>query len=411
MRTLYLDCFAGIAGDMFLGAMLDLGLDEAEFLRTMRGLVLFPEGHSHHQGEGPKEHPEITITRTSRGGVAAAKVNVESFEDHPHRGLADILAIIDASPLSPEVKGRSAEAFRLLAEAEGKVHGMPPEEVHFHEVGAIDSIVDIIGAFVLLEMAGVDRVVSSPLNVGHGTIKCAHGILPVPAPATAELLEGLPIRVEGGPMERVTPTGALLVRMLAGSFGPMPDGKLLASGKGAGDRESDIPNVLRIMLLETEDGSSTDCFLRDEGVIVETNIDDMNPQYYSPVMERLMAEGALDVWVTPILMKKGRPAVTLGCLCTCGTEERFARLIIRETTTLGVRMHTVRRLKAGAEVVERETGWGKVRYKRALTGDRTVRANPEYEDVRRLSLEHDIPLSEMREKLIAEYEDDDAGRR
>ncbi|MDI9369960.1 MAG: nickel pincer cofactor biosynthesis protein LarC [Synergistaceae bacterium] len=407
MRTLYLDCFAGIAGDMFLGAMLDLGLDEAEFLRTMRELVLFPQGHghhSHHHGEGPRKHPSITVARTSRGGIAAAKVNVASFEDHPHRGLSDILAIIDASPLSLQVKERSVKAFRLLAEAEGKVHGMPPEEVHFHEVGAIDSIVDIIGAFVLLEMAEVDRVVSSPLNVGHGTIKCAHGILPVPAPATAELLEGLPVRVEGGPMERVTPTGALLVRMLAESFGPIPNGKLLASGKGAGDRESDIPNVLRVMLLEADE-TAEDGFLRDSGVIIETNIDDMNPQYYSPVIERLMAEGALDAWATPILMKKGRPATTLGCLCNLGSEEKFARLIIRETTTLGVRMHTVRRLKANAEVVERETKWGRARYKIARTGDGT-RVNPEYEDVSRMSAEQNIPLSDMRELLLAEYGDE-----
>jgi hypothetical protein len=402
MRTLHLDCFAGIAGDMFLGAMLDLGLDEAEFLRTMRGLELFPRGgggRSHHHGDRARQHLSIAVTRAVRGGISAAKVNVESFEDHPHRGLADILAIIDASPLSPAVRERSAEAFRMLAEAEGKVHGVSPEEVHFHEVGAIDSIADIIGAFVLLEMAGVDRVVSSPLNVGHGTIECAHGILPVPAPATAELLQGVPVRVEGGPMERVTPTGALLVRMLAESFGPLPDGTILASGKGAGDREGDIPNVLRVTLLETDAGSEGGG--RDEAVVLETNIDDMNPQYYSPVMERLLDVGALDVWVAPILMKKGRPAATLGCLCEPGAAESLAGLIIRETTTLGVRMHTVRRLKAVASVETRQTEWGPVRFKIATPPGGCERVNPEYEDVLRISREKNIPLAEVREKLLA----------
>lgn len=247
MKTLYLDCFAGIAGDMFLGAMLDLGLDKDAFLRTMESIVLFPEHEHAHRDEHHQEHephhslsPEhdratdrlrITISQTIRGGMAGKKVCIESLEEHPHRGLSDVLAIIEASPLSRTVKERSSAAFRLLAEAEAKVHGTTPDQVHFHEVGAIDSIADIIGAFVLVEMAEVDSIVSSPLNVGHGTIKCAHGILPVPAPATVELLTGLPIYVEGGPMERVTPTGALLVRCLASSFGPLPPEKYLRAAR------------------------------------------------------------------------------------------------------------------------------------------------------------------------------------
>jgi len=429
MKTLYLDCFAGIAGDMFLGAMLDLGLDREAFLRTMESVMLFPgheHGHAHpdphdHEHEHSHEHNDthhhahhhshgtdrlrIAITQTVRGGIAGTKVNIASSEDHPHRGLADVLEIIGASPLSPRVKERSAAAFRLLAEAEAKVHGTTPDKVHFHEVGALDSIADIIGAFVLVEMAGVDAVVSSPLNVGHGTITCAHGILPVPAPATAELLAGLPVRVEGGPMERVTPTGALLVRCLASSFGPLPAGKVLGSGKGAGDRDGDIPNVLRVLLLETEatntDGAGN--IARDSGIVIETNIDDMNPQYYAPVMNRLLAEGALDVWAAPIVMKKGRPAITLGCLCRPGAERSLAETLLRETTTLGVRMYAVDRLKADAEIVERETSWGIVRFKVARLGEEVLRSNPEFEDVRRLSEEHGIPLPEMRERLMNEF--------
>ncbi|GAB1400987.1 nickel pincer cofactor biosynthesis protein LarC [Aminivibrio sp.] len=417
MKTLYLDCFAGIAGDMFLGALLDLGLDKKAFLRTMEGIVLFPEepsshdhDHDHHHDHGHDhfhaargEKLKISIRPGSKGGIAGTDVTVESREGRTHRGLADVLAIINASPLSPWVKEKSSEAFRLLAEAEGKVHGSAPEEVHFHEVGAIDSIADIIGAFVLVEMAGIDTVVCSPLNVGHGTIRCAHGLLPIPAPATAELLEGMPVYAEGGPLERVTPTGALLVRCLAGSFGPLPAGRVIASGKGLGDRDSDIPNLLRVLLLETPEGEEGDLFQRDRGTVLETNIDDMNPQYYGPVMQMLFAEGALDVWVTPILMKKGRPAVTLHCLCLPEREEALAALLLRETTTLGLRKYPVDRLKTDHEIVERETSWGMVRYKVARLGQEVLRANPEFEDVLRLSRENGLPLPEMRELLMGEF--------
>ena len=415
MKTLYLDCFAGIAGDMFLGALLDLGLDRKAFLGTMEGIVLFPEKNTPHEHSHDHDHGhdhshavsgeklKIIIQPGSKGGIAGTDVTVETREDHPHRGLTDVLAIIDASPLSPWVKEKSAEAFRLLAEAEGKVHGTSPEEVHFHEVGAIDSIADIIGAFVLVEMAGIRRVVCSPLNVGHGTIRCAHGLLPVPAPATAELLEGVPVYAEGGPLERVTPTGALLVRCLAESFGPLPAGKVLASGKGLGDRDSDIPNLLRVLLLETPEREEGDLFQRDRGTVLETNIDDMNPQYYGPVMQMLFAEGALDVWVTPILMKKGRPAVTLHCLCLPEREEVLAALLLRETTTLGLRKYSVDRLKTDHEIVERETSWGMVRYKVARLGQEVLRANPEFEDVLRLSRENGLPLPEMRERLMGEF--------
>ncbi|NCB15928.1 MAG: nickel pincer cofactor biosynthesis protein LarC [Synergistales bacterium] len=424
MKTLYLDCFAGIAGDMFLGALLDLGLDRKTFLETMESIVLFPgHGHSsghghgvehshdhdhdhdhhHHHAPGEKDRLKISISKGSRGGIAGTKVSVHNLEDHPHRGLSDVLAIIEASPLSPRVKERSAAAFRLLAEAEAKVHGTTPEEVHFHEVGAIDSIADIIGAFVLVEMAGIEKTVSSPLNVGSGTIKCAHGILPVPAPAAMELLEGIPVYAEGAPMERVTPTGALLVRCLAGEFGPLPSGKVLASGKGLGDRDSDIPNLVRAVIVDTPDHCGRDAFRRDRGVVLETNIDDMNPQYYGPVMQKLFAEGALDVWATPMIMKKGRPAVTLSCLCLPEMEEVLAEILLRETTTLGLRKYPVDRLKTDHEIVERETSWGLVRFKVARLGGETLRANPEFEDVRRLSEEHSIPLPEMRERLVGEF--------
>lgn len=416
MKTLYLDCFAGIAGDMFLGAMLDLGLDKNAFLKTMEGVVLFPEGagrhHHHHDHNHDHDHhhhhPEgrtlkISIEPGSKGGISGTKVTVRNPEDHPHRGLSDVLAIVDASPLSPFVKEKSREAFRLLAEAEASVHGTTPDEVHFHEVGAIDSIADIIGAFVLVDMAGVQRVISSPLNVGSGTVKCAHGVLPVPAPATLALLEGIPVYSEGSPMERVTPTGALLVKCLADDFGPLPAGRVTASGRGLGDRDGDIPNLVRAVLVESDGAADGAPFARDRGTVLETNIDDMNPQYYGPVMERLFAAGALDVWATPIIMKKGRPAVTLSCLCLPEKEEALAEIILRETTTLGLRKYGVDRLKTDHEIVERDTDWGPVRFKVARLGGKTLRANPEFEDVRRLSEKHSVPMPEMRERLLAGF--------
>ena len=416
MKTLYLDCFAGIAGDMFLGAMLDLGLDRDAFLKIMKGIVLFPEGaghhhhghdHDHHHGHRPTpkgdETLEISISAGSKGGISGTKVTVRNFEDHPHRGLSDVLAIVEASPLSEWVKEQSGAAFRLLAEAEASVHGTTPEEVHFHEVGAIDSIADIIGAFVLVEMAGVEKVISSPLNVGSGTVRCAHGLLPVPAPATLSLLEGMPVYSEGSPMERVTPTGALLIKCLASGFGPLPAGKVLASGRGLGDRDGDIPNLVRAVLIGTETTGKEDLFKRDRGVVLETNIDDMNPQYYAPVMERLLAEGALDAWVSPIIMKKGRPAVTLSCLCLPEKEEALAEIILRETTTLGLRKYEVDRLKTDHEIVRQETAWGPVRFKVARLGGKALRANPEFEDVRRLSEKHSIPMPQMREQLLAGF--------
>ncbi len=415
MKTLYLDCFAGIAGDMFLGAMLDLGLDREAFLKTMKGIVLFP-GNAHHHHDHDRDHHDqtccgrretdqltITVRPWERNGVTGTKVDVDALKGHPHRGLADVTAIIEASPLSPWVRERSTAAFRLMAEAEGKVHGMAAEEVHFHEVGAIDSIADVIGAFVLAEMSGAGRVVCSPINVGSGTVRCAHGVLPVPAPATAELLMGLPVYSLGSPMERTTPTGALIARCLASEFGSLPAGRILASGRGFGTRDSDIPNALRVFLMETEDFPG-EGFMRDRCVVMETNIDDMNPQYYSPVMERLLAAGAMDVWLTPIHMKKGRPAITLSCLCSPEDEELLAGILLRETTTLGLRKYAVNRMKTDQEIEVRRTEWGDVRYKTARLGGKFLRVNPEYDDVRRIAEETGLPLFEVREALLRAFE-------
>lgn len=413
MKTLYLDCFSGISGNMFLAALLDLGLDRKEFLEKMETLRI-PSGHHHH---GEVHHDsgagyEIHIKDTVRNGFSGIDLTVTSTEDHPHRGLMDVWDVIDKSGLSHNVKQKSKDAFKLLAEAEGKVHGLPPEKVHFHEVGAVDSIVDIVGAFVLMEMLEPDSVICSPLNVGSGTIRCAHGVLPVPAPATENLLIGIPVYSAGSPIERVTPTGALLVKMLASHFGTMPAGKVMGSGRGLGSRESDIPNFLRVTLLEeTKEGnnapsaSKEEPFIRDVGILLETNIDDMNPQYYEPVMERLFSIGAMDVWLETIIMKKGRPAIRLCCLVSLSQEEQAAEIILKGTTTLGLRRSEVDRIRLRHHITPMETTFGLVRIKEAWWGNERLRANPEYEDLKRISKETGIPLNSLREEVLRQIEE------
>ena len=405
MKTLFIDCFAGIAGDMFMGAMLDLGVPLNAFENRMKGLRF----HEY----------EFDVKKTRKSGFAGtdAKVIVkhahhhehethghvfEHGHHHEHRGLREIEQIISAADLSDNVKNRSLKAFRLLAEAEGAVHGISPEEVHFHEVGAVDSIVDIVGAFVLLELSGVERVCASPVNVGCGTVECAHGILPVPAPATALLLQGIPTFSKGTPMERTTPTGALLLRVLADSFGAPPDGIVLGTGYGFGDRESDLPNLLRVTLYE--EAAAVDApYSSGRVVVMETNIDDMNPQDYQVLEERLFAGGALDVFFTPILMKKMRPAVRLTCIAPVNKSETLGEIVLKNSTSIGVRWSEVNRMTLRRTVVDFESSLGKVSLKVSRWGDEPIRVTAEYDDLRRLSREKGLPIGDIRAAVLAEY--------
>lgn len=301
--SLYLDCFSGISGDMFLGAMLDLGLSEEEFLNELNKL--------------PLPNYEVEIKKALKGGITGTDVNIKAHEHHPHRGLKQIYEIIDGSKIKPEVKQISKEAFYKLAVVEGGIHGKPPEEIHFHEVGAVDSIVDIVGACILMDMLKPCRVYASSINVGFGTVKCAHGVMPVPAPATMELLKGVPVYSGDEPGEFTTPTGALLLSMFVDKYGSMPSGIPEKAGYGLGKAERKSPNVLRALLLNERysvgDVGNTGLD-RDKVVILEANIDDMNPEFYDGVIESLFEKGALDVFLTPIIMKKSRPAVKLTCL-------------------------------------------------------------------------------------------------
>ncbi len=440
MKTLYLDCFSGIAGDMFLGALLDLGLETEEFKKKLQGLnlngfeisasrvkrngfmgtdvkIIVQQNddeckHDHHHEHAHCHEHDLGIyhehAHDHNHGYDHLHAHEHEHEHHhvhghSHRGLNEIRAIVEKSSLSVQVKEQSIKAFQLLAEAEGAVHGIAPEEVHFHEVGAVDSIVDIVGSFILLEMLRVDRVCASPVNVGSGTVTCAHGILPVPAPATARLLEGIPVYSRGGQFERTTPTGALLLRVLSSSFGPAPDGKILASGYGFGDRESNLPNMLRVMLIEEATEKKDLPYSEGKVAIMETNIDDMSPQDYMDLEERLFKAGALDVFFTSIMMKKMRPAVRLSCIAPLEKREAFGEIILRYSSSIGVRWSESNRMTLSRKIQPFESSYGSVAMKSSCWGNEPLRVTPEYEDLHRISSEKNIPLNELRTKILAEF--------
>ncbi|MDR1966125.1 MAG: nickel pincer cofactor biosynthesis protein LarC [Synergistaceae bacterium] len=386
-KIIYLDAGSGISGDMFLGALSEIaGKTNPDFdLSRLCGKIAAPDF-------------EVRSAKGERAGIAGTKVDVLTHDHHPHRGISHIFGILSESDISPEVRSAAEGAFTLLAEAEARVHGISPEEVHFHEVGAIDSIVDIVGAMLVMECLGWPAVMSSPVNVGAGTVRCAHGVLPVPAPATAELLRGLKIFSAGEPMERTTPTGALMLRALVGEdgFRPLPEGSIICTGTGLGGKDTpELPNVLRAMLLQTEKKPAP-LMLRDEPSLLEANIDDMNPQDYGIAIERLFAAGALDVWCENILMKKGRPAVKLCCLAKKGSEDMCAEAMVRETSTIGVRIIGTRRVSLERHTEVRHTALGDVRFKEVRLGVETLRRAPEYEDMAEISRSKNLPMHEVR---------------
>lgn len=380
VKKIYADCQSGIAGDMFLGAMLDLACGECELREGLATLGL----HGW----------ELRVTRGKRGGISGIEIKVENDEHHPHRHLEDIEELINESGIPVRAKEMSMKAFRLLAQAEAKVHGTTADHIHFHEVGAVDSIVDIVGAMILMDRLGWPEIEFSPLNVGSGTVRCAHGLLPVPAPAVAELLKGLETYSEGEPMERVTPTGALLVRLLAGKTTSEFRGAIVENGIGLGGRESDIPNILRLRAVLPNQSSDT----AEPVYEIAANIDDMPAEDLGAAMERLLEAGALDVWFEPIQMKKNRPAVKLCVLARPEERSALAVLILRSTTTFGVRMTKAERMTLRREFVERDTPIGRCRFKRGFLDGELLREMPEYEELKRLAAEKGISVSEARSK-------------
>lgn len=376
MKIAYLDCFSGVAGDMFAGALLDAGGSFDHLEREIAKLGL--------------EGLELRAEKCVRRGVTGTNFTVGVAHDHHHRSLSTIERIIGESGLSAAVKQRSIQVFRRLGEAEAAVHGVDIEKVHFHEVGALDAIVDIVGAAVLLDELGIEKIFCSPVNLGSGTVKAAHGVMPVPAPATAALVKGLPTYSDGPAMELTTPTGAALISTLTESFGPMPAMAIASIGYGAGDNDfRERANMLRVMIGEASAAPEA-----TEVWVLEANIDDMSPQAAGYVRELLLEEGALDVTLAPVFMKKDRPGYTIEVLAEPKDRERMSGILFAETTTLGLRMFPAQR-----RVLERDwktvvTPYGEVRVKVARSGGaRTF--SPEYEDCRRLAREKKAPFRDV----------------
>jgi uncharacterized protein (TIGR00299 family) protein len=377
MTILYLDCQAGISGDMTVGALLDLGVP-IEYLRAELARLSLPPGSY-----------DLSASRTERQHVAALKFDVKVNDHHTHRHYAGIDALIADSSLAVPVKDKARSIFRHLAEAEAKVHGVALEEVHFHEVGAIDSIVDIVATALCLQYLEVEQVYVSALPLGSGFVDTEHGCLPVPAPATTELLRGLVVHDRCGEGERVTPTGAAILAALVADSGARPDMSLLRVGTGAGCRDySDCPNILRAFLGTGTSGAAEDV------LEVNCNLDDVTPEVIGYVQELLLVCGALDAWITPVQMKKGRPGTVLSFLCVPGDLERLAALLMAETGTLGVRYTRLQRIVQSRRVEERDTPYGPVRFKVSATGEK-----PEYEDCRRIARQQGIPCREIMQRL------------
>lgn len=382
--TLYLDCHAGISGDMTVAALLDLGVPLEHLETELAKLALPPDSY------------RLSTQRTERHHIAALRFDVAVHDHHTHRHYAGIDAMIAGSGLSAVAKETSRKIFRRLAEAEAMVHGVAVAEVHFHEVGAIDSIVDIVATAICLDYLGVGAVHAAPLPLGGGFVETAHGRLPVPAPATAELMKGLPVHGECGPGERVTPTGAAIVAALTAASGPRPAMALGRIGCGAGGKDfEDCPNILRAFLGQVAGKGGA----ADEVVVVETNIDDSTPEILGYVMERLLEEGALDAWFTPVQMKKNRPATQLSFLCGPDRFDALARLVLAETSAIGLRHYPVARMKLERRLEERATPFGAVRFKLVFHEGRLMRAAPEYEDCRRIARELGLPCREVMERL------------
>ncbi len=386
MIIAYFDCFSGISGDMTLGALVDAGVPIEALRAELEKLSV--AGY------------EITALNVMRSGVSATKVHVcLQDKEQPARHLAEILRIIGDSSLSPAIKQKSTKIFEQLARAEAKVHGTTSDHIHFHEVGAVDAIVDIVGSVIGLDMLGIDSIVGSPINLGSGLITTAHGTLPVPAPATAELLKGIPTYGSSIPFELTTPTGAVILSTLCTSFGPMPRTKLTRIAYGAGGKDiASQPNVLRLMI-----GEQTAGYDEDTSVVIETNIDDMNPQVYDYLIEKLMLQGAHDVYLTPIIMKKGRPAILVSVLTDAGQTEALLDTLFRETSSIGVRIQEVGRKKLIREIQEVNTPYGKVRIKLSRRGNDILTATPEYEDCRKLAAEKQMALKTIIDEAKASY--------
>jgi len=428
-RILYFDCFSGISGDMTIGALLDLGIDQDLFLAELnkihldefeieikRGLKkgisgtdftvhLTHQEHSHeehtHEHEDDHNHHEHTHEHhhdhSHEHEHTHEHHHTEKPHDHAHtRNLSDIYKIIDSSDLSEYVKTASKKIFLIVAEAEAKIHAKTIDEVHFHEVGAVDSIVDIIGAAICVEMLQIDEIQCSDINLGSGFVHCEHGVFPVPAPATLEILKGVPVYSKNAKKELTTPTGAAILKALCSEFGSLPEFIIEKIGYGLGKRDMETPNVLRVIVGKKKSPSTL--------TMLETNIDNMNPEIYSYLFPKLLDNKALDVFVTPIIMKKNRPANILSVLCNEEVAGQLEEILFTETSTLGIRKYKVEREELQREFKKVATRYGDITVKYAFRNGKLLKFTPEYEDCRLIAEKTNIPLIQIINEIRAEIE-------
>ncbi|MFA5383121.1 MAG: nickel pincer cofactor biosynthesis protein LarC [Eubacteriales bacterium] len=385
MKVLYFDCFSGISGDMVLGALIDAGASFDAISEQLKPLGL--QGYS------------LKVLKDRSYGIKGSRFQID-FDEHQHllRNWPDISRLIEESFLSSKIKTNARAVFLKLAGAEALVHGVPLENVHFHELGALDTIIDIVGTLLALDELGIEKAYCSPLPVSHGYVRCSHGVFPVPAPATAEILKGFPVRfidVEG---ELVTPTGAAIATVLSDFPAAMPAMKLSHTGYGLGQNDYGIPNALRVFIGETDGAENMTDTGRNpvnpeqEIAVLQTNIDDLNPEILAFAADKLLNSGAIDVSITPLIMKKGRPGCLLTVLCSFNTKEKLIEIIFKETTSLGIRVHQEKRVILPRQEICVQTKYGPVRVKISTAPNREKRISPEYEDCRKIADKKNIPL-------------------
>jgi uncharacterized protein (TIGR00299 family) protein len=382
MKILYYDCFAGISGDMNLGALIDLGVDKNYLIAELEKLNI--EGF------------HLKINTDQRRGITGTKAEViiENQDNEKHRHLRHIEELVNGSTLPERVKINALKIFDLIAVAEGKVHNISKEKVHFHEVGALDSIADIVGAAICLDYLKVDKVMASSIQLGGGTVKCAHGIMPVPAPATAEIVKNIPVKTGLVNHEATTPTGAAILVATVDEFTDIIDTPIVKTAYGIGNRDtSELANVLRVYLCEEADAVKD--VSSENAMVLESNIDDMNPEHYDYILEQLFNAGASDAWLVPIIMKKSRPAATLSVLCKGELVEKIKEIVFTHSTSIGIREYAVKKNMLRREESIVETTYGSVRIKQSYFNGKLVRSKPEFEDCKSLAEKYQISISEI----------------
>lgn len=388
MKIAYFDCFSGISGDMTVGALLDAGLKIETLEKELNKLGL--SGY------------QLEVNKVVKKGISGTQFKVKIKEEGVERRFKDILDIFEKSKLNEDIKKETEKIFFNIAQAESKIHRKDVDKIHFHEIGGLDSIIDIASAVIGIKTLGIEEIHSSALPVGRGFVKCAHGVIPVPAPATLELLKNIPIYSGGIESEMITPTGAGIIGTLAKSFGERPLMKIERIGYGAGEKEFTIPNLLRVSIGEKilKDENLKDGYVSDETVLIESNIDDMNPEFYDYIMEKLFFKGALDVFLTPIQMKKNRPAHMLSIIVFEQNLKEILEVLFSESTTLGVRIRETKRLRLAQKNFITETKYGKIRVKVGMFKGEIKNIAPEYEDCKKMAKQHKVPLKEVYDEAM-----------